>query len=300
MGRSAGGNFLQNSAGYVLVSAAATLWGCWALFLRPAGLTGVSSAFVLFLVMSLPGPLVAFRRWTRVDRGAMWSLLVHGVCDAINVWLYFEAVKRGPLAVAVLTHYLTPLLVALIAPVMGERRSKRALLAAPLSLVGLVMLIGIPGGEGFPAATAAFGAASAVFYAALLFAAKRASRSFSGFQVTVLHSPVACAVLLAGFGGKVWPSPGSAWGWAAVGACICGLLATTMFNEGLRRIPAQAASALTYLEPLVATGVGWAVLGERLTALSLVGAVLVLACGAWVVTEPSPPAAAPAPAFPPA
>ena len=74
-----------------------------------------------------------------------WSWL--GVSDALNVLLFFAAYKHT-VAVAVLTHYLTPVFVALAAPfVLRERIDARAPpLAVGLSFVGLVVMLA-SGGE---------------------------------------------------------------------------------------------------------------------------------------------------------
>ena len=64
------------------------------------------------------------------------ALALHGLFDAANAALFFGAVQRGPVAVAVLTHYLAPLLIALAAPwLLRERRSTRALLGATAEVV---------------------------------------------------------------------------------------------------------------------------------------------------------------------
>ncbi len=279
--------------GLGLVAAAAVLWGTWVLFLRPAGLEGPQSALVALAVMALPAPFV-FRRKAFADRGAVAALAVLGVADAANAALFFGALQRGPVAVAVLTHYLAPLLVVLVAPwVAREPRSLRALAAAPVVLAGLSLVLGLTSTAPWPLETAAMGAGSAVFYAALVFGFKRAGRSFSPLAITALHAPVSVAVLLAVFGRAALPqgfSPGVAW--VAVGAVVCGLGATSLFNLGLTRVTTQAAGALTYLEPLTATAVGIVAFGERLSAAGVAGAVVVLGAGAYVaiqrVPEPTP------------
>lgn len=282
-------------SGYGRVAAAAILWGCWAVFLRPSGFDGPASAFILFAVYSAGIPF-GLRGANFRDRGAWIALGLLGVFDAGNAWLYFAAVKQGPLAVGVLSHYLAPLLVALGAPwVTGERRSMRALLSTPLSLAGLAVVLW-GGAQRFALSTALLGAGSAVFYGALVLAAKRASRAFSGLAVTALHAPVSMLTLVVLFRSQVFPvANGRAWGWAIAGACVCGLLATSLFNAGLKQVPAQAASALTYLEPVAAAIIGWAIFGEALSSAGMLGAAVVLACGAWVVTEPTPAGVATAP-----
>ena len=283
---------------FLLVALGACLWGCWCLFLRPAGLTGPQSAFLCLAVLSLPLPFV-LRRAPWKDRRATLALVLHGVFDAANAALFFAAVQRGPVAIAVLTHYLAPLLIALAAPwLLGERRSSRALLGAPLTLVGLALLLGAPQAGGAAPTTALLGAGSAVFFMANVLAAKAAARAYSPLAITVLHAPVAALSLLLVFRGEALPpvlGPGVLW--VAAGSLLCGLVGNTVFNMGLRRVPTTAASALTYLEPLTAALLGLVVFGEALGPLALVGSVLVLGCGAWVAAESRPRAAsAPTPA----
>jgi len=57
------------------------------------------------------------------------------------------------------------------------------------------------------------------------------------------------------------------------------------FYLGLKRIAAQRAAVLTYLEPLVAALVGALAFGERLSVAALAGGALIVLGGADVVTE---------------
>ncbi len=268
-----------------MVAAGATLWGCWSLFLRPAGLSGIQNALLALLAMSLPAPFLLRREALR-DRRATRALALVGLADAANVALFFAAMQHGPLAVAVLSHYLAPLLVTLTAPwVAREPRSLRALLGAPLTLGGLGLLIWRPG-EPLTLWTAVLGGASAFFYAAVIFAAKEAARAWSPLQVTSLHSVLSVLLLLLVFGREALPS-------ASIGpvllvlsgGLVCGVLGSLLFNAGLRCIPTSAASALTYLEPLTAALVGWIFFHEALSPWGLLGGALVLATGVWIAAE---------------
>lgn len=276
---------------FAMVAAGATLWGCYSFFLRPAGLTGPQSALLVFLAMALPAPFVLRREALR-DRRATVALVVLGLGDAANAALFFGALQRGPVSVAVLTHYLAPLLLALAAPwVLREPLSPRALLAAPVTLGGLALLIGVPGGGGFAGRTAALGAASAVFYAANVLASKEAGRAYSPLAVNALHAPLSAAVLLLCFGADALPPAlDGATLRVLVGGVVCGLVANSLFYAGLRHVPTAAAGALTYLEPLTASLVGWALFAEGLTLAGLAGGVLVLVAGAWVASERRAPA----------
>jgi drug/metabolite transporter (DMT)-like permease len=274
---------------FAMVAAGATLWGCWPFFLRHGGLSGPQNALLALLITALPAPFLLSRESLK-DRRATLALVIMGVADAINVALFFAGVKSGTVAVAVLTHYLAPLIVALTASwVMREPRSVRALIGTPLTLGGLGMLIWHPG-EDFSVWTALLGAASAVFFAVCVFSAKTASRAWSPLAVTSLHAAVSVATLLLLFGPSVLPPLRVTTLWVVVGGVFSGLLGNILFNTGLRRIPTTAASALTYLEPLTASLVGWVFFQEALGPWALVGGLLVLSVGVWVAAEPRRPA----------
>lgn len=271
--------------GTLSLAAACALWGTWALFLRPSGLGGVPSAVLVFAAMSLPAPLV-LRRAAFRDRGAVLALAGLGLADAGSAGLYFAALQRGPVAVATLTHYLAPVLVALAAPVvLGEVRSRRASAAAALAVLGLALLVWRPS-AGFPAETALLGGASAIAYAAMFFTAKRASRAFSPLAVSLLHAPVSALALLAWGGADALPPLAAGSVWPVAGGVVLGIGGGALFYAGLRRVTSQAAGALSYLEPLVATVVGVAAFGESMDALAVAGAAVVLGSGVWVAVEP--------------
>ena len=75
---------------FVMVALGACLWGCWSLFLRPAGLTGPQSAFLSLALMSLPAPFV-FQRAAFRDRRATVAMGVLALSDAANAALFFAS-----------------------------------------------------------------------------------------------------------------------------------------------------------------------------------------------------------------
>ena len=281
-----------------LVALPAVMWGLWPSVLRPVTLGAVQSLVVVQLVQSSPAAWVAVRERSAFrDRGAVLALLVFGVFDAAQGVLYFSALARGPVAVAALTHYLGPVLVALAAPfIPGERASRRAMVAAPVSLLGLALVMGRP--EHAPVRTALLGAGSAFFGAATLFAVRRATRSFSPLAICALHAVVALAVLLALFGAGAVPRWGPDVPRIAGAAVVLGIGAALLFNHAVKRVPASTASVITYVEPVTAVGMGWLLAGDRLGARALLGAAVVIGAGVWVALEPAPAGDAPAVAAP--
>jgi drug/metabolite transporter (DMT)-like permease len=270
--------------GVGLVSLGAVLWGGWAAVVRPSGLPPAQMTFVTMAVTTLPLPFV-IRGLSFRDRGAVAALLVLGVADAGSTGLLFTALDRGPVAVAELTHYLAPILVTIAGPLfLGEPGSRRAWLAAPISFLGLALLIWRPGG-GDVLLTAAIGAASAFFYATYIFAARRAGRAFPALTLLPLHAVISSAVLLILFGGAAIPAPGPGTALAVAGSAICGGLGSWVFFKGINLIPSAITGALAYLEPLTAALLGFVLFGERVDAPGLVGVALVLGSGVAMATE---------------
>lgn len=280
--------------GVLLVATAALLWGCWPIFIRNAGMSSGATTLVALLVMAVPGPFVFRREWL-ADRGATLALVGVGLGDAGNMALYFAALARGPVTVGVLTHYLAPLLVAVVAPfVTSEPRRWRALWAAPVSLLGLALVLGPLDGPGSPLVTAGLGAGSALFYAVIVLSAKRAGRTYSPLGIASLHAPISAVAVLAVLGRDAIPvalGPGALL--LAVGAVLCGVVASILFYRGLQTIGAQAAGALTYLEPVTAAAVGALAFAEPLSRGAWAGGALVLAAGLFVALEPPRPARIP-------
>lgn len=276
---------VSRTIGLAVVAGAASCWGTWPLFVRHGGQTGLVVSFLTMTVMALPS-LVLFRRFRTDDRGALLALVIIGIADAANVALYFSALESGPVVVAVLTHYLAPLLVALTAPLLlGERRSRRALLALPVMLGGLFLVLpSASGGSAWQAGV--YGAGSAVFYAALVLASRRAAVSFPPLAVTSFHAVVSAALLLIVFRERALPTQlDGGVALLLVGATVNGLFGAFLFNFGLPRIGAQLTGVLTYLEPLVAAVIGIVVLGEAASAATVAGLALVLAAGTWIALE---------------
>ena len=69
---------------------------------------------------------------------------------------------------------------------------------------------------------------------------------------------------------------------------FCSGLAYIFWYDALKSIPASQVGVFLYIEPLVTVIVAWAVLGERLTWVSLLGGFIILA-GIWMVNVASLP-----------
>jgi drug/metabolite transporter (DMT)-like permease len=192
--------------------------------------------------------------------------------------------QRTSVAIAVLTHYLTPLFVAALSPwVLREPAKRSTWVALGVALAGLVLLLrpwGALGGD--DVAGAGLGAVSAVFYAVNVFLGKKLTGTFTPFELAAWPKASSLVVLGAvAAASGVLPSS-SALAVLVVGGVVCGSLPTVLFYAGLLRIAASQASVLTLLEPLVAVVVGVVVWGEALHPLGVVGGVCVLGAAALI------------------
>jgi drug/metabolite transporter (DMT)-like permease len=282
--------------GYALVAAAACAWGTWPLILRPAEKIApippaLESCLVLvaLTLMSAPVALRDRRSVTRARSPSDWlGIGWIGVADAMNVYLFFAAYQRTSVAIAVLTHYLAPIFVALAAPfALKERADGRTYVAVAIAFGGLVLLLAPWDAEARPTdvAGAALGAGSAVFYASNVIANKKLL-AFSASELVFYHGFVSLPILAALVPAGLWWTLGTRAGAiVAVGSLGPGALAGLIFVWGLRRIPASHASTLTLLEPLVAVIVGALAYGETLGARGVAGGALILAGAALVVAR---------------
>ena len=263
------------------MAVAAAGWGLWALFLRGHGLPPAwQSVMILSLIALAWLPAAVRSSLARGRRGSLaWGLLAAcALTDAGNYLCYFGALDRGPIALAVLTHYFAPVVVALLAPLLlKEALTQRTMVALLASLCGLALLVG--GAQG-SAMTALLGGASAVFYGLNTLVTKRLLDDFSAPEVLSYHCAIS-ALLVLPFAGPLPIARAFPWSPAA-GALLLGACGAALFYAGLKLIPASRAAVLTYLEPLVAALVGYFAFAEPLGIAGLAGGGMIVAGGALV------------------
>jgi drug/metabolite transporter (DMT)-like permease len=277
---------------YAAVALAACAWGTWGLIVRrtdPAGaMPSALQSTIVMAVMTAVSGVAALRDRVpgRAPRRARAWVAWLGVSDSFNILLFFAAYKLT-ITVSVLTHYLTPIFVALAAPlVLRERMTAWTAAAVFASFAGLALMLA-PSSGAAPSAviltSALFGAGSAVFYASNVLVNKLIASHFSTSESMFWHGVVGTPLLAAFVSPSAWSAvdPRAA-GLLAVAAIGPGALAGMTFVWGLRRMPAANASTLTLLEPLVSILLAAALLGERLGARAIAGGALILG-GAVVV-----------------
>jgi drug/metabolite transporter (DMT)-like permease len=204
------------------------------------------------------------------------------------------AIDHLPVGVALLIQFLGPLFVALFARFVYHEHIRRRIWAAlVLCTTGLAVVVEVWSGLAFSVVgiTAALGAAFAL--AAYILMAERArkrrdpvSLSFWGFLFaalfwavvnplwtfpwSVLGETVSLQGILSEYSAPVWLL-------VAFVVLIGTMITFTLMMGSLRHITATKASIAATLEPVVATVVAWAWLGETFGTAQLIGGAVVLA-----------------------
>ncbi len=276
--------------GIVMVMGAAASWGTYSLFLRPTGLPGTVTApllFALVVLVSLPFALRGPRSvW---DRRTVLLLLANGVFDALNILAFFGAIATTTIAIAVLTHYLAPVLIALAAPHLERTSARGTRPAAAVALVGLAIVLEPWHAPADGAALGALlGAASAICYAGNTFVLRQLGPCIGALRAVAYHSVISGVLLAPLLLLEHPPIEATDVALLAAAATLLSVLSVVVFMRGLARIGSALASVLTYVEPLVAVAIGVLVWGEPLSPFAIVGGALVLGAGLAVVRAARP------------
>lgn len=274
-------------AGLVMVTLAAASWGTWSLFLRPTGLSATVTSPILFAVMGLVALPFALRlpraRW---DRTTVALVFANTAFDALNIITFFAAIEQTTVAIAVLSHYVAPILIAIAAPRIDGVPSRGVAPATAVALAGLVIVLEPWSTPAAGAATGALlGVVSAFCYAGNMFVVRRLALRIGATKAMAYHSLIA-AVLLAPL---ALPHLDEVTSFdltlLAAGAATIGATSGVVFAIGLTRIGSARAAVLTFAEPLVAVAVGALVWEEPLHPLAIVGGAMVLGAGIHVATK---------------
>ena len=239
--------------------------------------------------------------WRYLIASALLSLLERGprppLRERLRLWAigsifvgnsvaYFMALRLLPASVTALLMFTYPVLVALLAALIGvERLTWRSLLAALAAFLGCALTTGgFRLSAGLPARGVAWGLTAAVIYAGYVVISSRFGRGVRA-QTLALHLTQAAALIcsalaLAGPGLALPPAP-RAWLSVTAIAVVSTVVAMIAFLAGMAVVGPSRASVLSSLEVLVTLVLAFVLLGERLTPAQWAGAALILGAVAF-------------------
>jgi drug/metabolite transporter (DMT)-like permease len=290
------------SRGTVLIVLASVCFGSSGPLVKPTMDAGLSPQQVASFRIALAAVLLlAFTgitrpRALRLRRADLPMLLGYGLVGVAAVQLlYFAAVSRIPIGVAMLLEFMAPVLVAL-----WVRFVRRVILPArmwvgtALALGGLVMVAEVWHGLRLDALGLLFGIGAALCAAAYFLTGEHAVAAIAPLGLVtwgMVIGAVVTAVLA-----PPWSLPGDilasdadfgAWRvpvWALLVTCavVSTAMAYVLSISSMRFLPSNVVSVIALCEPIVALVLAWLFVGQALTPVQIVGAVVLLT-GATVV-----------------
>lgn len=290
-------------AGAVAALTGVVMWGSFSVLARKAdGLDGLGLAFHRTWMGALAAIVVLALRGTRLS----WRILVAsapgGVLFALDVALFFTALKTTTIANANIISSLQPVLVALVVgKLFGERLDRTFFVWTALALVGVVAVLtgsATSNGDTHSVRGDLLALAATCAWAAFFVASKHARRTLTSLEylaglLAVAFVVIAPVALVAGTPLAV-PDHGT-WVVIALIALVSGGFGHWLMNWAHGHIPLATASLLTLVIPVAAVATSALVLDETITVQQVVGIAVVLAGLAMVIVR-SPVTAAEEPA----
>lgn len=283
-------------SGYLLVLVAAACFGTLGMFSKLFYDAGGEAWTLLFLRFAVTGPVfvvlaLALRERLPNRRVALLGALL-GAFQLGVAYFLFEGFERAPVALVTLLYFAYPLVTAVGAVLLyREELGLRRGLILTVALAGLALTIGIPDSANW--AGTVFGLVAGLCVAALILSSRylMVSGSLSPIVLSALMftSPAIALVLLIPVRAPSFDLSGEAWGWALGAVFVATVVPIALFYSGIKRTSATVAGLLSTVEPIVTVLLAYAVLGEFLSPLQVVGGTLILASVIALSVEGSRP-----------
>ncbi len=276
---------------YLKIVAAMFIWSTWGLLIRWMALPPVVVLFYTSLIASLTVPLVLRLRGEFPD-GVFtldsWHLFVGlALASLLNNITYFYSLGHTTVSNAVFTHYTAPIIVAVLAPILiSERLQRITLVSLPVAAAGMALIVLNDGGlrvDSLHLPGILAGTASGFGYAFMIILTRRLSHmhldrkaivvllwlttlaTFPSVLALDYHMTVRSALLLLATG------------------IFHSTTAPLMYFSALRKVLAQHAAILGYIEPLSAIPLAFLFLSETPPPVALLGGALILVSGYLIV-----------------
>jgi drug/metabolite transporter (DMT)-like permease len=291
----------------------------WANLIVISGTWGGSFALVKLITHSMhPFAFAASRGFVAMLALLAWLLLRSGapardgpprssprqnirhmlVLGTTNGWLANVltaiAVSRVDSAVVAMLQATVPLLVAVLAHFffIEEPFRTKQLIGIAAGMFGILLIVGpvaVFGGHGSWLGIAAMLLAALCYAGGTVYGRHIVPRD----PVTLACGQQACGAVVALAVSLLfeplrgWNQPVTAWLLLTIVGVICSAVPTVLYLRLLARAPSVPAALVAYLQPVWATLIGWAILGEPVRPVALLGTGIVVA-GIVVTTRRLP------------
>lgn len=201
-----------------------------------------------------------------------------GVCMVFSWTAFFAGFAMTSIATTTIVYHVQPFLVVLIGVIFLRERITRDQLAWMLvAFLGVVLASGLVVKHGGANAGWALGIAltlgAALLYAIATILAKGLGQQRA--EITVLCQTSVGVVMLAPFAGITQHIPAASWGWlAGIGVLHTGI-AYVLMNSAFPRLTTPVIGVLTFIYPVVAIVVDWAIYAHPLGPAQAAGMALI-------------------------
>ncbi|HEX9338371.1 MAG TPA: EamA family transporter [Pseudonocardiaceae bacterium] len=263
----------------------------------------------LAAVILLAGAALVRPGALRLRRRDLPVLLAYGLVGvALVQLLYFVAVSRLPVGVAMLLEYTSPVLVTLwVRYVRHSVLPMAAWYGVILAMAGLILVAEVWRGVALNTVGLLAGLATAACSAAYFLLGERGVADTDPIGLGTWGLVIGAVAMIPvsppwAIQGKVLAAPTRfgalhlpVWGLLVVMAVVATVLAYLASLAALRHLPPSVVSVGSLLEPVVAAALAWALLGQALSVTQVVGGVVLLG-GALIVRLAGQPTRATEPA----
>ncbi len=226
----------------------------------------------------------------RIKTGDFIGLVITGALMGVNWILLFEAYNYTTVAVATLCYYMQPTIVVLLSPIIfKEALTRKKTLCAAIAIIGMVLVSGVIGDSGAQSGNIKgilLGLGAAVFYSSVVIMNNKIQGidAYKKTTIQLLSAGIVMIPYLLVTGG--FTSEGFSLT-AVLLLLVVGIVHTgiayVFYFGSMDGLNVQSIAIFSYIDPVSALFFSAFLLGERLSVLSIIGAVMII--GSALVSE---------------
>lgn len=279
---------IKSKINYIYVLGAGAFWGIISLFLKPllnSGFTQVQTVAVRCLIAAAALGiimLISDRKAFKIALKDLWCFFGTGIVSMMFFSIsYFYSMTYNGVCIAVILLYTSPVFVMLFSRILfKEKITVLKISAIVLTVVGCAFASGAGSTQSLTFLGFVLGICSGLGYALYsIFSRFALNRGYGSITIsfyTFLICGVACLPFSNVSGLPVlFGNVRNVFCALGIGI-ICCVLPYMLYTKGLQKVENSKASVIVAVEPVVASVIGIAVYHENLTALKILGIILVL------------------------
>ncbi|MGD1068106.1 MAG: DMT family transporter [Vulcanimicrobiaceae bacterium] len=274
----------------VLVALAQLAIGAAAIFARFALVTGgplaISAARLGLAAIPIVALAAARGRLRRIDGRTEWRLVLAGLVLALHFATWISSLRFASVAISTLLVCSVPVWTEIIEALRRRRIDPIASASIIGALLGVAIVVGAPDRANTPLGIV-LALIGALAFATYLLLVRGTDARYDTLAVIARTYPLAALTLALAALALHDPLPAAGdwrgWGGILAMALVSQLFGHTALNAAVRVLSATFVATMTLLEPVLAALLAAWLFGERLSALTAVGALLILAAIALAI-----------------